>query len=334
MSHEDTMWVYWEMYSTKECPDMFEDDGVQIANDGGVSDIRFLDYYYQYYKSGSILVHSAMNMYVMSFTDIHAIFHKNQQMEKSFLLSRYICSTISTDYEFSLPYDKLVPIMEMIVLFILLGKIILNLILVACPNKSSEHWEMLKWARLSSLMHKQIPGIARFSALRMLYYVTPTVLMSQYYQELYICNENYANATSNVGRFRAVSPLFRSVIITVIYLIFGFDAFLVKYRMASGYIMETRVTVTTLMGAFVFLLQILGVVNLRSFVKDRLFLFIFAGEDGNLNIHEKSRWEVWLCILTKRIFAEFGLFKGLVVMLGFDDYDFQRLVLDPAKKET
>merc|ERR1712196_515351 len=83
---------------------------------------------------------------------------------------------------------------------------------------------------------------------------------------------------------------------------------------------------------FVFLFQLLGVVNLRSFVKERLFLFIFAGEEGNLDSNEKSRWEIWLCILCKRIVEEFGFFKGFVVMLAFDDYDFQKLVLDDAKK--
>lgn len=40
-----------------------------------------------------------------------------------------------------------------------------------------------------------------------------------------------------------------------------------------------------------------------------------------------------MCILSERIFEEFGFFKGVVVMLAFDDYDFQKLVLDDAGKE-
>jgi len=166
----------------------------------------------------------------------------------------------------------------------------------------------------------------------MLYYVTPTVVLSAVYREFFLCREHYARTSTVLGGIRAFRPLIYHVITTILCLIFGFDSFLVKYRLAAFYVMAEHVSVMTLLGAFTFLFQILGVVNLRTFAKERLFLFVFAGEDGDLQIEEKTRWEVWLCILTKRIYAEFGWFRGLAIMLGFDDYDFQKLVLDEGKQ--
>jgi len=79
-----------------------------------------------------------------------------------------------------------------------------------------------------------------------------------------------------------------------------------------------------------FLVQAMGVVNLNWFVRERLAIFTFAGEDGVLSREETARREVWHALLAKRVYEHFGLRMFLVVMLGFDDYDFQRLVLDPV----
>merc|ERR1712217_362566 len=78
----------------------------------------------------------------------------------------------------------------------------------------------------------------------------------------------------------------------------------------------------------IFLFQMLNVVNLNWFVRERLFIFIFGGQDGNLDNEEAARADVWNALIAKRIYAHFGFWKFLVVMLGFDDYDFQMLVLE------
>merc|ERR1712228_951264 len=68
--------------------------------------------------------------------------------------------------------------------------------------------------------------------------------------------------------------------------------------------------------------------NLNWFVRERLFIFIFGGQDGNLDNEEAARADVWNALIAKRIYAHFGFWRFLVVMLGFDDYDFQMLVLE------
>merc|ERR1719247_1850760 len=78
----------------------------------------------------------------------------------------------------------------------------------------------------------------------------------------------------------------------------------------------------------IFLFQMLNVVNLNWFVRERLFIFIFGGQDGNLASEEAARSDVWNALIAKRIFQHFGFWRFLIVMSGFDDYDFQMLVLE------
>eukprot|EP00811_Abedinium_folium_P003475 NODE_13194_length_1179_cov_13.550380.p1 GENE.NODE_13194_length_1179_cov_13.550380~~NODE_13194_length_1179_cov_13.550380.p1 ORF type:complete len:170 (-),score=58.47 NODE_13194_length_1179_cov_13.550380:280-789(-) len=84
----------------------------------------------------------------------------------------------------------------------------------------------------------------------------------------------------------------------------------------------------------VFLFQMLGVVNLQWFVKQRLIIFIFGSEDGDLALLEQSRSEVWISLLARNVFAYYPFWKAVVIMLAFDDYDFQHLVLDDSNSNA
>merc|ERR1712190_517870 len=98
--------------------------------------------------------------------------------------------------------------------------------------------------------------------------------------------------------------------------------------MVSTYVNEESYRYDSILAITIFLFQMLNVVNLNWFVRERLFIFIFGGQDGNLDNEEAARADVWNALIAKRIYAHFGFWKFLVVMLGFDDYDFQMLVLE------
>ena len=55
-------------------------------------------------------------------------------------------------------------------------------------------------------------------------------------------------------------------------------------------------------------------------------------EDGRVDIKEKVKKDVWVALIAKKVFHEYGVMKGLIVLLAFDDYDFQQLVLDDDGK--
>merc|ERR1712099_49030 len=94
------------------------------------------------------------------------------------------------------------------------------------------------------------------------------------------------------------------------------------------YVNEESFRYDSILAITIFLFQMLNVVNLNWFVKERLFIFMFAGQDGNLDNEGAARADVWNALIAKEIYAHFGFFRFLVVMLGFDDYDFQMLVLE------
>merc|ERR1712113_379071 len=123
-------------------------------------------------------------------------------------------------------------------------------------------------------------------------------------------------------------PMVSYVATRIAALVLGFDAFLVKLRMVTSYADRESLEYDSLLVVVIFLFQMLNVVNLNWFVRERLFIFIFGGQDGNLDYEEAARADVWNALIAKRIYDHFGFWKFLVVMLGFDDYDFQTLVLE------
>jgi hypothetical protein len=80
--------------------------------------------------------------------------------------------------------------------------------------------------------------------------------------------------------------------------------------------------------AVIFVFQILGVVNIMLFTRERLHIFIFASKDGKMDNSQRGLEQVWKARMAKEIFRIHGMFKGTIVMLGFDDYDFQQVVLE------
>mmetsp|Transcript_6038 Transcript_6038/g.6480 ORF Transcript_6038/g.6480 Transcript_6038/m.6480 type:complete len:103 (-) Transcript_6038:48-356(-) len=81
---------------------------------------------------------------------------------------------------------------------------------------------------------------------------------------------------------------------------------------------------------FLFLNQMLGIVQLNLYTNQRLFRFIFGGVDNFVDKSEQRRMRVWNASFQK---AAWEAFKNtpsrfLAISLTFSDVDFQRMVLD------
>merc|ERR1712182_195584 len=143
----------------------------------------------------------------------------------------------------------------------------------------------------------------------------------------FLVRQQLSDSHTTAEYLRAVWPMVKYVCGVMVCFVIGLDAFLVKYRMAVHFIDTSDLDLGGLVHTFIFLFQILGIINLTWFSRERLCIFIFGGEDGNVEPEEKLRWDLWNAILAKAIYKRFGPGRGTVVMLGFDDYDFQSLVL-------
>lgn len=333
---DDAIKSYWSKFAKDEKPNILAEGGVHIAKDSGLSDVDELLYCFQFVTAGMSVAFIIANIYMIFKGDLSMVFGLTDMGPPEFLLSSWLVkhwfgSVAGTLFGGHL--SKLVPLVEWLYLVYLIGLVLGKLILVNCSSRATDDDERKRWMRVSQIFWDYIPQLTCFSAMRLLYFVTPTVVSTQAYVIVYLVQHRYNLAQNGWHKLRAVMPLVKYIALLAFAILVGLDSFLVKYRMAERFINQEKIDFHGFLGTVIFLTQVLGVVNLNWFVRERLFIFIFGGEDGNLDSDENARIAVWNAILAKKIYTEFGPLRGTIVMLGFDDYDFQSLVLDDANKK-
>merc|ERR1712060_999670 len=104
--------------------------------------------------------------------------------------------------------------------------------------------------------------------------------------------------------------------------IIGFDSFLVKFREgANQFIVSTpesdkrQFQLANFIGAFMLLNQILGVVQLNWMIKERLFRFVFAGEDGIMTRSENVKKDTWNALIAEHMFTSYSNYVDKFAML-------------------
>jgi len=120
----------------------------------------------------------------------------------------------------------------------------------------------------------------------------------------------------------------RFVLFHLVCVVLGFDAFLVKVRLAYRTLNAEPFTLYNGFATTIFLVQMVGIVRVLDFVHHRICKLIFAGEDGVMDDKEMSRMEVWSAMFAQKVYRKFSLTKFLVIMVSFSDADFQRLMLN------
>eukprot|EP00929_Paragymnodinium_shiwhaense_P091104 TRINITY_DN51146_c0_g1_i1.p1 TRINITY_DN51146_c0_g1~~TRINITY_DN51146_c0_g1_i1.p1 ORF type:complete len:312 (+),score=43.19 TRINITY_DN51146_c0_g1_i1:406-1341(+) len=120
------------------------------------------------------------------------------------------------------------------------------------------------------------------------------------------------------------------IVTRIIAWLLGIDCFLTKYRAATGFILTQDASFMNLVGTVVFLNQVLGVVDIRKTIQNRLYRFVFAGEDGVMSERELMRQHVWEAMIAHAICHEYRAPYAVAIMLSFSDDDFQLLTLDDS----
>lgn len=331
---------YWQMFVDQEQPDVFEEGGLCISRDGGIKDVKKLLYGMQYFYAFLMVSFSLANIFMVFSADFGTVFGSSRPADSAdqFLVSKAIANRIAGH---NLPVvgrhlEKLVPFLEVSFLSVVLGRMVyfaLYALLSRSLAKRDPDVDLRRWSHIVTFFWTDLPQLASFSAMKLLYYVTPSVVGTEAYVVAFLVGQQVARVDDMDSQWmlaygKAVWPLVSYFITRTLCLIIGFDAFLVKFRMAIPYFQANDVDYYNVLSAITLLFQLLGVVSLNWFVRQRLFIFVFGGEDGNLDVVEKARQDVWNCILTKNIYQYHGFVLGTIIMLGFDDYDLQLLFLD------
>lgn len=191
-------------------------------------------------------------------------------------------------------------------------------------------WHRLRWYATQRLFFNLIPMIGVYSSLLMLFPAAPKVFIQDLFTYLF-----YRDSKTY---YRDLAWL---VISRVICFIIGFDSFLVKFREgANQFIISTPESDKTqfqfayFVGAAMLLNQILGVVQLNWMVRERLFRFVFAGEDGIMSSNELVKKDTWNAQIAETLFTSYSnCIDKFTMLLTFSDDDFQRLTLHERKKD-
>merc|ERR1712039_722581 len=182
----------------------------------------------------------------------------------------------------------------------------------------------LRWYAAQHLFFDIIPMISVYSSLLMLFPVAPKVLIQDLLTRLF-----YRHSKTYYV------DLIWFVVSRMLCFIIGFDSFLVKFREgANQFIVSTPESDKTefqfgyFIGAAMLLNQILGVVQLNWMIKERLFRFVFAGEDGIMTRGELVKKNTWNAQIAETLYTSYSMYVDkLAMLLTFSDDDFQRLTL-------
>jgi len=184
--------------------------------------------------------------------------------------------------------------------------------------------DFFRWSALARLFRNELPALQAFSAMRTLQHVTPGVLTPQVQALIVRLRRSKARPLKKCLRLLAFTGL------RLLYAFFGAEAFLVKFRVAASDLQLACEDLRSLIPIFVFLNQLLGIVQLNIYTNQRLFLFIFGGVDSYIDPSEQRRMRVWNAALQKAAWLTYKDRPGrfLAVTLTFSDADFQKMVLD------
>mmetsp|Transcript_33274 Transcript_33274/g.90108 ORF Transcript_33274/g.90108 Transcript_33274/m.90108 type:complete len:478 (-) Transcript_33274:95-1528(-) len=330
---------------------------IKFAKDGGLGDVKAekLLYSTQYLAAGLSVLFIIFNTIYVSSSDYHCVFNsictgrerasaevscikswiesctdvpciENAMSEckehpifpEPFMIMRYLT------FNYLRP-ERIIACLEFFGLYFLLFRVVR-----LTANAAFATLEVFRWVSVSQIFWQTMPGISCFSLMRLLYYVTPSVIATEVYYEVIWAGERIKR--DGGVSFRNMWPLGSYIFTRSLCAIVGFDAFLLKFQVASHGVLSSGATYLDLFHAVLFLFQVLGVVNLTWFVRKRMFIFIFGAENGDMSNEQKAREIVWNAMVARKIWNALHWWQFLIVMIGFDDYDFQVLVMEPDEE--
>jgi len=181
-------------------------------------------------------------------------------------------------------------------------------------NRRGQH-PFRRWTAVQRLFWEILPELSGASGLKCLYFVRPQVLGPDFSRHI-----RHVRA----GGHRAIFPLVLFLVFRVLCVVIGFDVYVSKFQTTQRDFTRTG----SLYSLVVFLNQVLGVVEINWFVKQRLMVFIFGGQDGVMQVEEEIRSMVFSALLARNIFKLFPGPRGVALMMTYSDQDFQKLVLN------
>jgi len=331
---------YWARYSFQEEPDVFGHDNLRIATDGGMGRVSELKV--KYLKAAQVVGTGFLNGVLILVSDIAALtgMAKMTYGKDDFLIVKWLANSALPESAKGVlsswlhdDINMLVPALELFfTAYVVVTIFVYTSLAILAPRLSNKHGEMYRWSFASHVAWYCGPQLASCSALRLLYFVWPKILRLDGHRTVVHAWQTVSKGSTQRHYADGIFNIVVFGLSRVCALILGFDAFLVKFRLASNALDAGQADFYSTLSAAAFLWQVGGIINLDWFVRERGFIFIFAGRNGMLDIDELALVEVWKAMLFRKVVENHGIWEGIIVMLGFDDYDMQFLALDDDER--
>jgi hypothetical protein len=286
---------------------------LKIAKDGGLHEIGAtpaLWYCTRPVSALALMLFVVYNVYYLVGTNVHIlqISEERSAEDEEFLLTQELLKVFSS---FKVQHSRsLVALIEFFGLSVL---VIATLVQIVLINFSVG---LRKWKSVTNLCWECLPLLSNFSAMKLIAYISPSKISVDLFDILFYRESGVALS------------LIIFIISRPLMVIIGVDCFLVKFRIASFFILETDFSLNYFLGAFLFLNQLLGAMNLPKELKSRLYRYVFGGEDGIITDEENNIQTVWEGMVAEKIYAVYPKWKASCLMLTWCDDDFQLLTLN------
>jgi len=333
--------VLWQKFKDMDKPSMWPH--LSLADDGGFSEVHELYYsHLRWFSAALLLIFVVYNVVYLVMLDASFITGPVEAISTLSGLSVQASynSSIMTGFYFSegiidwaastIMRDdtaKIAPVQVLGVLELLnLGYWFLRMFIGVFWIMKDDGF--LKWWWCQNIFWDIIPVLSSFSSMKLLNKIVPAVFFTDLF--VYIGDiQEKQEEKKPLGQ-----PIFNLIcwIISVPFgFIVGFDVFLMKMRIVALKASATTMSMAVFLPCFQFLVQVLGVVQLGPFVRKRLFVFVFGGEDGIMQDEELCLMDVWNALLCRRMYRDLPGHQFYAVALSFSDEDFQKLVFNENK---
>mmetsp|Transcript_142021 Transcript_142021/g.441605 ORF Transcript_142021/g.441605 Transcript_142021/m.441605 type:complete len:367 (+) Transcript_142021:25-1125(+) len=317
---------------------------LRLSQTGGISEVGGLFKPTRYFGAVVFLVLLVANTHNLIRNDVRGLLaedalhvelqwhHEGGHFKEVFAEAQLLPHEVYLFRVFGATPEFLVAMFELVCLVYHVVRVLGNLVYAKYtrafhPQASPEHLAYYRWNAIARIFRAELPFLQAFSAMRTLQYVTPGVLTPQVQRMILRLQREGARSFKKLLRVAWFFGLH------LLYAFFGAEAFLVKFRIVASEMTRASDNPRTLFQIFLFLNQMLGIVQLNMYTHDRLFFFIFGGVDSYVDKSERKRMRVWNAAFEKSVWDSFENTPGrfLAVSLTFSDLDFQRMVLDESE---
>lgn len=182
------------------------------------------------------------------------------------------------------------------------------------------------------LVRLQIPQMSTFSALKLIGRVHPALVYNEFLHFYSHTRFGYT-PLGQKSRFAFVAVLIWFVLSRLFLALTAVAAFAVKVLAVGFRFINPHISWTARFAPVIALLNnCMGIVLFERLLQDRLFLFVFGGQDTEYQDQERALLHVYQCRIAKKIWTSCWLrgerLKAVVLLVTLDHYDLQRLLID------